>query len=39
MIQQTWPTWPFTKLSPEEMVQLLEAIKQQKIKEIGDALF
>lgn len=35
----TWPTWPFTKLTPEDMAQLLEALKQGRIEEVGEALW
>lgn len=35
----TWPTWPFTKLTPEDMAQLLEALKQGRLEEVGEALW
>lgn len=35
----TWPTWPFTRLTPEDMAQLLDLLKQQRIEEVGEALW
>lgn len=33
-----WPTWPFTRLTPEQMEALLQKMKQQRIDDVGDAL-
>lgn len=33
----SWPTWPFTRLSPKEMAKLLKAIEGKRISEAEEA--
>lgn len=32
-----WPTWPFKRLSPQEIEALLQKTKQQRIDSVGGA--
>jgi len=37
MTTGSWPTWPFTRLSPKEMARLLKAIEGQRLKQYEEA--
>lgn len=34
----TWPTWPFTRLTPQQMAALVKAMEQKRRDELGEAL-
>ncbi len=34
-----WPTWPFTRLTPEQMKELEAKIKQERRDSVGPTLF
>lgn len=33
-----WPTWPFTRLDPKEMADLLKRRQAEKLAQTGEAL-
>lgn len=33
-----WPTWSFTRLTPQEMAKLLKAIQEHELAEVEEAM-